>query len=92
MRNGNLLKSVVSEICLKQICVNQRVGVASFNLMRGTLKVDWQHIMICLKVSNSQKQILKFSFEPKIEQKYFCISAIASKKRSNQKRSVRESK
>ena len=38
-----------------------------------------------LKVSKSQKQILKFSFEPKNEQKYFCISALASKKRSNQK-------
>ena len=37
-----------------------------------------------LKVSKSQKQILKFSFEPKNERKYFCISALASKKRSNQ--------
>ena len=25
--NGNLLKSHVSEICVKQICVNQGVGV-----------------------------------------------------------------
>ena len=32
-----------------------------------------------LKVSKSRKQILKFSFEPKNERKYFCISAIASK-------------
>ena len=32
-----------------------------------------------LKVSKSRKQILKFSFEPKNEQKYFCISALASK-------------
>ena len=32
-----------------------------------------------LKVSKSQKQILKFSFEPKTERKYFCISALASK-------------
>ena len=32
-----------------------------------------------LKVSKSQKQILKFSFEPKNKQKYFCISALASK-------------
>ena len=31
------------------------------------------------KVSKSRKQILKFSFEPKNEQKYFCISALASK-------------
>ena len=32
-----------------------------------------------LKVIKSRKQILKFSFEPKNEQKYFCISALASK-------------
>ena len=32
-----------------------------------------------LKVSKSRKQILKFSFEPKNERKYFCISALASK-------------
>ena len=31
------------------------------------------------KASKSRKQILKFSFEPKVEQKYFCISALASK-------------
>ena len=30
-----------------------------------------------LKVSKSRKQILKFSFEPKIERKYFCISVLA---------------
>ena len=29
-----------------------------------------------LKVRQSRKQILKFSFEPKIEQKYFSISAL----------------
>ena len=32
-----------------------------------------------LKVSKSWKQILKFSFEPKRERKYFCISVLASK-------------
>ena len=32
-----------------------------------------------LKVSKSQKQILNFSFEPKNELKYFCITALASK-------------
>ena len=32
-----------------------------------------------LKVSKSRKQILKFSFEPKNERKYFRISAQASK-------------
>ena len=45
-----------------------------------------------LKVSKSRNQILKFSFEPKNERKYFCISALAYKKRSNQKSSVGESK
>ena len=39
-----------------------------------------------MKVSKSRKQFLKFSFEPKNEQKYFCTSALASKKRSNQKK------
>ena len=34
---------------------------------------------IKIKVSQSRKQILKFSFEPKTERKYFCISALASK-------------
>ena len=32
-----------------------------------------------LQVSISRKQILNFSFEPKNQQKYFCISALASK-------------
>ena len=30
-----------------------------------------------LKVSKSQKQILKFSFEPKTNEDIFCISALA---------------
>ena len=34
---------------------------------------------LVLKVRKSWKQILKFSSEPKNEQEYFCISAIASK-------------
>ena len=32
-----------------------------------------------LKVSKSRKHFFKFSFEPKNERKYFCISALASK-------------
>ena len=36
------------------------------------------------------KGLLKFSFAPKNGQKYFCISALAYKKGSNQKCSVRE--
>ena len=42
-------------------------------------------IYLFLKVSKSRKQILKLSFEPKNEQKYFCISALDYEKRSNQK-------
>ena len=48
-----------------------------------------QALRLFLKVSKSQKQILKFSFEPKNERKYFCTSALASKKRSNQKHKSR---
>ena len=36
--------------------------------------------LLIIKVSKSWKQILKFSLEPKNERKYFCISALASKK------------
>ena len=32
-----------------------------------------------------KKNFLKFSFAPKNERKYFCISALDSKKKSNQK-------
>ena len=46
-------------------------------------------LYLSLKVSKSQKQFLKFSFAPKNERKHFCISALAYKKRSNQKSSVR---
>ena len=48
-----------------------------------------QSFDVVLKVSKSRKQILKFSFAPKNERKYFFISALAYKKRSNQKSSVR---
>ena len=41
---------------------------------------------------NFEMDFLKFTFAPKTEQKYFCISALAYKKRSNQKSSVREAK
>ena len=36
-----------------------------------------------LKVSKTLKPILKFSFEPKNERKYLCISALAYKKKLN---------
>ena len=32
-----------------------------------------------LKVSKSQKQMSKFSFEPKMNDSFFCTSALASK-------------
>jgi hypothetical protein len=38
-----------------------------------------QDILGRLKVSKSQKQVLKFSFEPKTEGKYFCIFDLISK-------------
>ena len=41
-----------------------------------------------LKVIKSRKQILKFSFEPKNERKYFCISALADLKRGQIKKVV----
>ena len=34
VRDGNLLKSNVSEICIKLICVNQEVGVISNKIWR----------------------------------------------------------
>ena len=40
-------------------------------------------------VSKFQKDFLKLSFALKIERKYFCIPALAYKKRSNQKGSLR---
>ena len=43
---------------------------------QGKLVVGYGH----LKVSKSRKQILKFSFAPKNEQKYFHISALAYKR------------
>ena len=40
----------------------------------------WHYSLVSqIKVSKSQKQILKFAFEPKNERKYFCISAQAPK-------------
>jgi hypothetical protein len=39
--------------------------------------LDASQAISSLKVSKSRKQILKFSFEPKIKRKYFCIPALA---------------
>ena len=38
-----------------------------------------------LQIQKLALDIFSLSFEPKIERKYFCISALVSKKRSNQK-------
>ena len=42
-------------------------------------------LYVYIKVSQFQKQIFLFSFEPKTEWNYFFISALASKKRLDQK-------
>ena len=46
---------------------------------------DLQFFLNTLKVSKFQKQIFMISFEPKNEQNYFLISALASKNGWNQK-------
>ena len=61
--------------------------------MRGAFKSNVGNVGQCAKVPKAtpsppgyakgqliSKQILKFSFEPKNQRKYFCISALASKK------------
>ena len=63
-----------------------RAFTANPALAEFRLKPQYTSALQCtLKVSKSRKQILKFSFEPKNKQKYFCIYALASKKRLNQK-------
>ena len=47
------------------------------------IQVETKTQLTILKVSKSRKKILNFSFEPKNEKKYFCISALALKRRSN---------
>ena len=51
----------------------------NFQIGEDTLKTELGSLLFSryLKVSKSRKQILKFSFEPKIERKYFFISALA---------------
>ena len=51
--------------------------------VQDTLVMQWRMRTgrkLGLKVSKYRKQILKFSFKPKNERKYFCITALASKK------------
>ena len=47
--------------------------------------IEYVDMHIFNYVSKFRKQFLKFSFEKINERKYFCISALAYKKRSNQK-------
>ena len=61
-------------------------------IFRYPLNKNTCHGNTILKVSKSQKQILKFSFASENERKYFSMSALAYKKRSNQKTSVKKSK
>ena len=57
--------------------VGKYVRSKAYGMDRMKIKV----FKVCkyVKVSYSRKQILKFSFEPKMERKYFCISALAFK-------------
>ena len=47
MRNGNLLKSRVSEICVKRIRVNQGLGVDETNLsLQGEQSPEFQRVSV----------------------------------------------
>ena len=72
---------------------NFRVG--SFfqnNFQLGGKNQDAKNIVGKYQSSKYSYRSVKFSFAPKYERKYFCISALAYKKRSNQKSRERESK
>ena len=72
-------------MCVNQMTINDAsISVLNYGLYseKFFFYLNWRH---CLKVDKSQKQILKLSLEPKNKWKYFCISALASKKGSNKK-------
>ena len=52
----------------------------------------WKVTLPATKGQLISKGLFKVFISPKNEQKYFCISALASKKSSNQKSNIRESK
>ena len=54
MRNGNLLKSQVSEICVKRICVNQGVGVSSICMSVGLMffQIKSEYIIHWMDIKN----------------------------------------
>ena len=57
----------------------------SQNLKSRIYFLETLFVLFFLKVSLFRKQIFLFSFEPKTERNYSLISALASKKRSDQK-------
>ena len=76
---------------ISDLCITQRGGISVVNPWNGKLVnhtsvqctfVFFKWVLFCqvlvLKVSQFRMQILKFSFEPKNEQKYVSISALAS--------------
>ena len=73
----NKEKNAPSEKDINQLCWKAQMKLDL------TKKQEMMMLMLCsdvwvpLKVSKSRKQTLKFSFEPKNKQTYFCISALA---------------
>ena len=71
--------------------MRQDVFPISRNLARNYYVIFFCQIGSCafyaaLKVSKFQKQIFLFSFEPKTQRNYLLISALASKKKLDQKK------
>ena len=63
MRNGNLLKSRVSEICVKRICVNQGVGALENQFMAFSYYIhNWtlksKHISYLQAMNVTYKQFV----------------------------------
>ena len=58
-----------------------------YHVTHWPIKISLQTLFLqtSVKVSWFRKDFLKFLFAPKNERKYICISALATKKRSNQK-------
>ena len=65
MRNGNFLKMRVSEIRVKQICVNQGLGVLCSNLL----------VRLCFneKFECVEKKIDKKNFSQYVQQSFFLL-------------------
>ena len=65
-----------------QLCTNL-LGNIGFFLLREKASMP-----LLVKVSKSRKQILKFSFEQKNEQFFFCISALEKRGQIKKKRAL----